>query len=323
MKARWIGLGIGAALCLAACGDAARPAVVEGSASPADATAGAGIVAAATAPYARAERALAAGRILAPAGDNAIEHYLDARAQPSERVRARAALAELQPYVLIAAEQAIARGDGREAARLQALIARIDSGAPALPRLRASLDALVRAREARDAEGAAAAMPSPAAGASAAAVERIVAATAGTEPVTSPAHAPEPSPAAAPVAATVQAPPPSALPTPPASRGRARPACCRMHNRGIHCRRCARASRGKRRSPSPSSPTAACAMRGCCRRRRPACSRPRRWPSRSAGDSRPRGARTIPAARCISACRPKPPAMADWCPLASAATMAA
>ena len=135
MKARWIGLGIGAALCLAACGDAARPAVVEGSASPADATAGAGIVAAATAPYARAERALAAGRILAPAGDNAIEHYLDACAQPSERVRARAALAELQPYVLIAAEQAIARGDGREAARLQALIARIDSSAPALPRL--------------------------------------------------------------------------------------------------------------------------------------------------------------------------------------------
>ena len=218
MKARWIGLGIGAALCLAACGDAARPAVVEGSASPADGMAGAGVVAAATAPYARAERALAAGRILAPAGDNAIEHYLDARAQPSERVRARAALAELQPYVLIAAEQAIARGDGREAARLQALIARIDSGAPALPRLRAGLDALVREQEARDADGAATAMPSPAAGASAAEVERI-GATAATEPVISPAHAPEPPPAAAPATATVQAPPPSSLPTPPASRG--------------------------------------------------------------------------------------------------------
>ena len=218
MKARWIGLGIGAALCLAACGDAARPAVVEGSASPADGMAGAGVVAAATAPYARAERALAAGRILAPAGDNAIEHYLDARAQPSERVRARAALAELQPYVLIAAEQAIARGDGREAARLQALIARIDSGAPALPRLRAGLDALVREQEARDADGAATAMPSPAAGAPAAAVERI-GATAAPEPVTSPTHAPEPPPATAPATATVQAPPPSALPTPPASRG--------------------------------------------------------------------------------------------------------
>ena len=218
MKARWIGLGIGAALCLAACGDAARPAVVEGSASPADGMAGAGVVAAATAPYARAERALAAGRILAPAGDNAIEHYLDACAQPSERVRAQAALAELQPYVLIAAEQAIARGDGREAARLQALIARIDSSAPALPRLRAGLDALVREQEARDADGAAAAMPSPAAGASAAVVERI-GATAATEPVVSPAHAPEPPPAAAPATATVQAPPPSALPTPPASRG--------------------------------------------------------------------------------------------------------
>ena len=218
MKARWIGLGIGAALCLAACGDAARPAVVEGSASPADGMAGAGVVAAATAPYARAERALAAGRILAPAGDNAIEHYLDARAQPSERVRARAALAELQPYVLIAAEQAIARGDGREAARLQALIARIDSSAPALPRLRAGLDALVREQEARDADGAATAMPSPAAGAPAAAVERI-GATAAPEPVTSPTHAPEPPPAAAPATATVQAPPPSSLPTPPASRG--------------------------------------------------------------------------------------------------------
>ena len=218
MKARWIGLGIGAALCLAACGDAARPAVVEGSASPADGMAGAGVVAAATAPYARAERALAAGRILAPAGDNAIEHYLDACAQPSERVRAQAALAELQPYVLIAAEQAIARGDGREAARLQALIARIDSGAPALPRLRAGLDALVREQEARDADGAATAMPSPAAGAPAAAVERI-GATAAPEPVTSPTHAPEPPPAAAPATATVQAPPPSALPTPPASRG--------------------------------------------------------------------------------------------------------
>ena len=218
MKARWIGLGIGAALCLAACGDAARPAEVEGSASPADGMAGAGVVAAATAPYARAERALAAGRILAPAGDNAIEHYLDACAQPSERVRAQAALAELQPYVLIAAEQAIARGDGREAARLQALIARIDSGAPALPRLRAGLDALVRAQEARDADGAATAMPSPAAGAPAAAVERI-GATAAPEPVTSPTHAPEPPPAAAPATATVQAPPPSSLPTPPASRG--------------------------------------------------------------------------------------------------------
>ena len=193
MKARWIGLGIGAALCLAACGDAARPAEVEGSASPADGMAGAGVVAAATAPYARAERASAAGRILAPAGDNAIEHYLDACAQPSERVRARAALAELQPYVLIAAEQAIARGDGREAARLQALIARIDSSAPALPRLRASLDALVRAQEARNADGVAAAMPSP-------------------------AHAPEPPPAAAPATAIVQAPPPTSLPAPPASR---------------------------------------------------------------------------------------------------------
>jgi hypothetical protein len=204
---------------------------------------GAGVVAAATAPYARAERALAEGRMLAPAGDNAIEHYLDAGAQPTECVRTRVALAELQPYVLIAAEQAIARGEGREAARLQALIARIDPGASALPRLRAGLDARVREQEAREAEAeaAAAAMPSPAAGSSAAVVERIVAVTAATEPVTSPARAPEPPPAAAPAAAIVQAPPHSSM-LPRRRRAkwrRACPACSRMHNRGIQCRRCA------------------------------------------------------------------------------------
>lgn len=211
MKARWKVGGVGVVFGLVACGEAPRPAGVEGDMSPVDGTAYA--VAPGT-PYMRAERALAEGRMLAPAGDNAIDHYLDARAQASERVRAQAALTELQPYVLIAAEQAIARGDGREAARLQALIARIDPGAPALPRLRAGLHSLVRKQEVRDAEGAAA-MPSPAGRSSAAVAERIVAATAATESVISPARVPEPPPAAA--AAVVQAPPRSSLPPPPAS----------------------------------------------------------------------------------------------------------
>lgn len=206
MKARWMGLGMGAALCLAACGDAARPAVVEGNASPADGMAGAGDVVAMNAPYARAERALAEGRMLAPAGDNAVEHYLDACAQPQECVRARAALAELQPYVLIAAEQAIARGDGREAARLQALIVRIDPGAPALPRLRAGLDALVREREARDAEGVASDTPSPVGRSPATGLERTVAADPAPEPATPSARAPEPPSPAAPAMAVVAQP---------------------------------------------------------------------------------------------------------------------
>jgi protein TonB len=166
--------------------------------------AGAGDVAAMTAPYARAERALAEGRMLAPAGDNAVEHYLDACAQPPECVRARAALAELQPYVLIAAEQAIARGDGREAERLQALIARIDPGAPALPRLRASLDALVRAQEAADAEGVASAAPPPAQRSPG--LQPAVAADPAPAPATPSVRAPEPPSPAAPALAVVAQP---------------------------------------------------------------------------------------------------------------------
>lgn len=204
MKARWMGLGMGAALCLAACGDAARPAVVEANAAPADGMADAGDVAAMTAPYARAERALVEGRMLAPAGDNAVEHYLDACAHPPECVRARAALAELQPYVLIAAEQAIARGDGREAVRLQALIARIDPGAPALPRLRASLDALVRAQEAADAEGVASAAPPPAQRSPG--LQPAVAADPAPAPATPSVRAPEPPSTAAPALAVVAQP---------------------------------------------------------------------------------------------------------------------
>lgn len=197
MKATCMGLGMGAALCLAACGDASRP-VAEGSGEPsAGRVADAAATVAASTPYARAERALAEGRMLAPAGDNAIEHYLDARAQKSERVRAQAALAELQPYVLIAAEQAIARSDGREAARLQVLIARIDPGAPALPRLRAGLDGLVREQEARDAEAVASATPLPVGRSPTTGMERTFTVNLAPEPATPSARAPEPSAAPA------------------------------------------------------------------------------------------------------------------------------
>lgn len=91
-------------------------------------------------------RALAAGavaeqRIHGPAGMNAVEYYLALRDKQPADAAIGTALVELQPYVLIAGEQALARGEARDAERLLALLACMDADAPALPRLR---DALVR-----------------------------------------------------------------------------------------------------------------------------------------------------------------------------------
>lgn len=149
MRTSWVWIGMGAVLCMTACREVSPP--------PAGRPAGAssaGIVAVdagdvSADPYARATRALSEHRMLSPAGNNAVEHYLAARAAATDQARADAALAELQPYVLIAAEQAIARGDSVEAVRLRNLIERIDARAPALPRLRAAMATLARAQAAQ------------------------------------------------------------------------------------------------------------------------------------------------------------------------------
>ena len=111
MKAKRTWMGGGLLLCLAGCQGASAPdAKQSGTALPVAADTRPDAAAPAT-HYARATQALAENRMLVPAGDNAVEHYLAARADAAERVRAQAALSELQPYVLIAAEQAITRGD--------------------------------------------------------------------------------------------------------------------------------------------------------------------------------------------------------------------
>lgn len=150
MKAGWIGMGVGAALCLAACGESAMPAASGEAGAPVATPTGVPAAADDVATsYMRATHALADSRMLSPAGDNAVEHYLAAREEGAEQARAQAALAELQPYVLIAAEQAIARADAQEALRLQGLIERIDAQTPALPRLRTAVTLLLREQAAR------------------------------------------------------------------------------------------------------------------------------------------------------------------------------
>jgi protein TonB len=84
---------------------------------------------------AAANKALGQNRIYAPGGDNAMEYYLALRDKQPDDPATTSALTDLMPYTVIAAEQSIGRKDFEEAKRLQALIAKADPKAPALPRL--------------------------------------------------------------------------------------------------------------------------------------------------------------------------------------------
>ncbi|QQP94249.1 TonB family protein [Lysobacter enzymogenes] len=108
----------------------------------------------------RAARALREQRIHTPAGDSAVDYYLALRDKDPGQADVAAALTELQPYVVIAGEQALADADLSESQRLTGLLARMDPQAPALPRLRAGLRTAQAAQDQRtreDTERAAAA----------------------------------------------------------------------------------------------------------------------------------------------------------------------
>ncbi|MDL5364287.1 energy transducer TonB [Xanthomonas sp. NCPPB 2654] len=83
-----------------------------------------------------ASQALRENRMYAPAGNNAVEYYLALRDKQPDDAGVKSALTDLMPYTLIAAEQSINREDFPEAQRLVALIEKMDSQAPALPRLK-------------------------------------------------------------------------------------------------------------------------------------------------------------------------------------------
>lgn len=136
-------------LVLVACGsDTPAPAVDASAAVTTTATTPDLSTADAEAARARAAESLAANRLFAPAGDNAIEHYLALLATMPADTAAMTALIDLAPYVTIAAEQATAARDFAEAERLIDLLRRMDPEAPALPRLQAALAAERAAAEA-------------------------------------------------------------------------------------------------------------------------------------------------------------------------------
>ncbi|MBP8080582.1 MAG: TonB family protein [Arenimonas sp.] len=84
----------------------------------------------------RGRQALREQRIYSPAGNNAMEYYLALRKKSDKPdASAESALMDLQPYAVIAAEQAITRQDFIEAERLRSLIAAADPQAPSLTRI--------------------------------------------------------------------------------------------------------------------------------------------------------------------------------------------
>ncbi|ROU07850.1 TonB family protein [Lysobacter enzymogenes] len=142
-----VALGLGLAI-LSGCGSG-KPAA-SGSAAAAPASAQDAADSAAPLPPAldeldagglrdRAARALREQRIHTPAGDSAVDYYLALREKAPGHADVAVALTELQPYVVIAGEQALADGDLAESRRLTDLLARMDPQAPALPRLREGL----------------------------------------------------------------------------------------------------------------------------------------------------------------------------------------
>ena len=181
-----------------------------------------------------ASRALREGRLFAPAGDSAVEYWLEARRRDPGDAAVAVALVELQPYLLIACEQAIARNDFDEARRLRGLIGANDPDAPALLRLSeaiAAAEARAEAEAAQEEAGRVAAEDARrqraeadalAAGAARAAAARIEAAQAQVQasPATPPAgRLPEAGTAGTAAGATRQAvaPPPSQSPSQPPS----------------------------------------------------------------------------------------------------------
>lgn len=101
-----------------------------------------------------ASAALRDNRMYAPAGENAMEYYLALRDKLPNDASIKSALTDLQPYTLIAAEQALSREDFTETQRLIALVEKVDPTAPALPRLKQGVTGSMQVAERRTVEEA-------------------------------------------------------------------------------------------------------------------------------------------------------------------------
>lgn len=242
-------LAISAGVLLAACSKKAEPVATPGAAANAPAATATGTVSTDAELRTKAQTAEREQRLYAPAGDNAIEYYLALRERQPSDTLVNNALQDLFPYAMIATEQNlqkaatatdpnVQKADRVEAARIFALLERVDKNAPSLPRLRdtmnkvASTELKAQQDEAKKAQDLLAkqAELAKAAAAAAATGQRPPETPLTTAPATTGNPPPEPAPSSVPrpvptQPATTQAsanPPPS-QPEPPPPKPAARP----------------------------------------------------------------------------------------------------
>ena len=160
--------------------------------------------------YGQARAAMSANRMVAPAGNNALEYYLRILAKQPDDTDATDAVRELFPFATGSAEDQINQSHFDEATRIMDLLAKADPSNYTLTILRSKLEAKKRQNErelAQQAQREAAATAAAAAPAQPAAAETQETAAAVAE------ETPAPAPPPAQVARAT--PPPAATPPPP------------------------------------------------------------------------------------------------------------
>ncbi|HVT31951.1 MAG TPA: energy transducer TonB [Rhodanobacteraceae bacterium] len=170
--------------------------------------------------YREARKAMSDNRMVAPAGNNALEYYLKIVAKQPDDSGAKDALRELFPFATGAAEDQINQNAFDEANRIIALLAEADPSNYSLTILRSKLDAKKKLadREQQQAQAAAAAAARPQTPATATQTPAATAAsTTPTAPVAGAPASAAPAPSAADAsAATAEVATPPARPAPPA-----------------------------------------------------------------------------------------------------------
>ncbi|MEO5560002.1 MAG: energy transducer TonB [Dokdonella sp.] len=166
--------------------------------------------------YKAARSAMGENRMVAPAGNNALEYYLRILSKAPDDSGAKDALRELFPFATGAAEDQINQGNFDEATRIVNLLAKADPSNYALTILRSKLDAKKKQNEREQlvaqqtAATAAAAAAAKASGSTASAAAQEAAAAAGsTAAATAPVvPTPKPTEVARATPAPAVAPPP-------------------------------------------------------------------------------------------------------------------
>jgi protein TonB len=147
-------LAIVAGVALAACSKKEEPATT--AAAPTAAAPAAAAVSTDAELRTKAQTAEREQRLYAPAGDNAIEYYLALRERQPNDTLVNNALTDLFPYAMTATEQNLQKAGAAsdpaqaqtyrtEAARIFALLERVDKNAPSLPRLRDTMQKVASA----------------------------------------------------------------------------------------------------------------------------------------------------------------------------------